>query len=185
MEPRPLGSIAFFLILALATISVTLRLNLLFISRVHPTSLAQHRARLYTYIAGAEALLALVMLACAALVAGDYDWLAAVLVTLAVVTVASLGIIEPATTSAAGLNWRQAGVRPGSDSGSDRGQTRVRRGHQGLTFDPGLTPILQVPTPKGVLSRSILRTLGSWELGIGIWSSAYRIRSASRATLRA
>jgi hypothetical protein len=103
VEPRPLGSIAFFVILALATISVTLRLNLLFISRVHPTSLAQHRTRLYTYIAGAEALLALVMLACAALVAGDYDWMAAVLVTLAVVTVASLGIIEPATTSAAGL----------------------------------------------------------------------------------
>jgi hypothetical protein len=103
-EPRPLGSIVFFTILALATISVTLRLNLLFISHVHPTSLAQHRARFYTYIAGAEALLALVLLASAALVAGDYDWMAAVLIALAVVTVASLGIIEPATTSLAEKN---------------------------------------------------------------------------------
>ena len=37
--PRPYGSIAFFAVLALATISVTLRLNLLFISRVNPATL--------------------------------------------------------------------------------------------------------------------------------------------------
>ena len=103
-EPRPYGAIAFFVILALATISVSLRLNLLFISRIHPETLARHRARFFTVIAGTEALLAMVMLGAAALVAGDYDGMAAVLVTLAVVTVASLGIIEPATTSAAGLD---------------------------------------------------------------------------------
>jgi serine/threonine protein kinase len=101
---RPYGAIAFFLILALATISVTLRLNLLFISRVHPASLARHRARFYTYIAGTEAVLAMVLLGSAALVAGDYDGMAAALVTLAVVTIASLGIIEPATTSAAAID---------------------------------------------------------------------------------
>ena len=49
-------------------------------------------------------LLALVMLGSAALVAGVSDRLAAVLVTLAVVTIASLGIVEPATTAAAGLD---------------------------------------------------------------------------------
>ncbi|MGB2714808.1 MAG: serine/threonine-protein kinase [Vicinamibacterales bacterium] len=99
----PYGSIAFFAVLALATISVTLRLNLLFISRIHPATLPRHRSRLYTSIATAEAVLALVLLGSAALVAGPYDGMAAILVTLAVVTIASLGIIEPATTSAAGL----------------------------------------------------------------------------------
>ena len=103
----PYGAIAFFVILALATISVTLRLNLVFISRIHPTTLARHRSRLYSYIAAAEAVLALVLLGAAALVAGPYDAMAAVLVTLAVVTIASLGIIEPATTSAAGLVERE------------------------------------------------------------------------------
>jgi hypothetical protein len=46
------------------------------------------------------------MLGSAALVAGVSDSLAAVLVTLAVVTIASLGIVEPATTAAAGLDRR-------------------------------------------------------------------------------
>ena len=104
---RPYGAIAFFVILSLATISVTLRLNLLFISRVHPATLPKHRARFYTYIAASEAILAMVMLASAALVAGPYDGMAAVLVTLAVVTIASLGIIEPATTGAAGMDNRK------------------------------------------------------------------------------
>jgi hypothetical protein len=97
------GAIAFFVILTLATISVTLRLNLLFISRVHPSSLARHRERFYTYIAATETILAMVLLASAALVAGPHDGMAAALVALAVVTVASLGIIEPATTAAAGI----------------------------------------------------------------------------------
>ena len=102
--PRPFGSIAFFAVLALATISVTLRLNLLFISRVNPTKLQDHRARHHTQIAAVEAVLALILLGSAALVAGVSDSLAAVLVTLAVVTIASLGIVEPATTAAAGLD---------------------------------------------------------------------------------
>jgi serine/threonine protein kinase len=102
--PRPFGSIAFLAVLALATISVTLRLNLLFISRVNPATLRDHRSRHYTRIAAVEAVLALIMLGSAALVAGVSDSLAAVLVTLAVVTFASLGIVEPATTAAAGLD---------------------------------------------------------------------------------
>jgi hypothetical protein len=103
-EHRPSGAVAFFLLLALATVSVTLRLNLLFISRVHPSTLPRHRTRFFTYIAAVEAILAMVLLGSAALVAGSNDVLAAILVTLAVVTFASLGIIEPATTSAAGLD---------------------------------------------------------------------------------
>ena len=87
--------------LALSTISVTIRLNLLFTSRVHQARLAAQRARVYTAMASAEALLGLILLAAAALVAATNDGLAAVLVTLAVATVASLGIIEPATTAAA------------------------------------------------------------------------------------
>ena len=100
-ESRPIGAAMFFLLLSLATISVTLRLNLLFISRVQPASLPAHRARLFPYIAAAESLLAIVLLGSAALVAGEYDGMAALLVTLAVATGASLAIIEPATTAAA------------------------------------------------------------------------------------
>jgi hypothetical protein len=49
----------------------------------------------------AECLLALLLLVSAAFVAGPQDTIAAVLVTLAIVIVASLGVIEPATTAAA------------------------------------------------------------------------------------
>jgi len=100
---RSIGSKVFLLVLALSTVSVTIRLNLLFTSRVHPAHLARQRARVYAPMAAVEAFLGVVLLASAAVVAGPYDGLAAVLVTLAVATVASLGIIEPATTGAAGL----------------------------------------------------------------------------------
>ena len=96
-----IGSRLFLAVLALSTISVTIRLNLLFTSRVHHDRLAAQRKRVYTVMAGAEALLGLLLLVSAALVAGTFDTLAAILVTLAVATVASLGIIEPATTAAA------------------------------------------------------------------------------------
>jgi hypothetical protein len=76
-------------------------LNLLFTSRVHFSHLAAQRARVYPVMAGAEAALGLLLLVSAARVAGPHDALAAILVTLAVATVASLGIIEPATTAAA------------------------------------------------------------------------------------
>jgi hypothetical protein len=98
---RPIGSTVFLAALALSTASVTIRLNLLFTSHVHPSRLAAQRARVYKPLAVAEALLGLLLLGGAALVSGPHDGLAAVLVTLAVATVASLGIIEPATTAAA------------------------------------------------------------------------------------
>ena len=95
------GPRIFLAVLALSTISVTIRLNLLFTSRVRFAQVAAQRARVYTAMAAAEAALGILLLASAALVAGTNDGLAAVLVTLAVATVASLGIIEPATTAAA------------------------------------------------------------------------------------
>ena len=95
------GTMLFLAVLALSTISVTIRLNLLFTSRVHQARLASQRARVYTAMASAETLLGLVLLASAALVAGTNIGLAAILVTLAVATVTSLGIIEPVTTAAA------------------------------------------------------------------------------------
>jgi hypothetical protein len=54
-------------------------------------------------MAAVEATLGAILLASGVLAAASHDGLAAVLVTLAVATVASLGIIEPATTRAAGL----------------------------------------------------------------------------------
>jgi hypothetical protein len=108
LPPKPIGAIAFFGVLVLAAVSVTLRLNLLFTSRVHPALLRKQRRRTYSWIATAEAALAMWLLGCAAIAAGRNDPLAAILVTLAIVTIASLGLIEPATTQAAGLE-RSAG----------------------------------------------------------------------------
>jgi predicted Ser/Thr protein kinase len=100
---RPFGSWVFYTVLVLATVSVTLRCNLLFAARVYPESLPSHRARLFPAIIAAEALLGLVLLICAALVAGPHDAIAAVLVSVAIIVIASLVIIEPATTGAAGM----------------------------------------------------------------------------------
>jgi eukaryotic-like serine/threonine-protein kinase len=100
---RPYGSWLFYTVLTLATISVTLRLNLLFTSRVHPESLAGHRARVFPALAGADTLLAAALTGAAALLAGAQDELGALLLVLAMVLLASLAVVEPATTRAAGL----------------------------------------------------------------------------------
>jgi predicted Ser/Thr protein kinase len=98
-----IGPRIFLGVLALATIAVTIRLNLLFTSRVNRPHLAAHRARVFRATALIEGLLGFVLLASAALVTDGHDGLAAVLVTLSVATVASLGIVEPVTTAAAGI----------------------------------------------------------------------------------
>ena len=100
---RTTGIRLFLAVLALSTVSVTIRLNLLFTSRVNLPHLGAQRTRVYRPMAIVEALLGVVLLVAAAFVAGANDGLASVLVTLAVVTVASLGVIEPATTAAAGI----------------------------------------------------------------------------------
>ena len=100
---QPFGSPAFLAVLALATVSVTLRLNLVFTSRVHPEILADQRRRLHLPVTVADTTLAVALLAGAARIAGAHDGIAALLVGVAVVTLASLAVIEPATTRAAGL----------------------------------------------------------------------------------
>jgi serine/threonine protein kinase len=100
---RPYGSWIFYTVLALATVSVTLRLNLLFTSRVHPDSLQAHRARLFPAIVVADALLAGALMAASAAVAGAHDEIGALLLVVAIVMLASLALVEPATTRGAGI----------------------------------------------------------------------------------
>jgi serine/threonine protein kinase len=100
---QPYARWIFFAVLALATTAVTLRLNLLFTARVHPSMLADHRSHLFRWIAITETLLALVLLGTAVALGGASDVTSAALVGIAVVTLASLAIIEPATSVAAGL----------------------------------------------------------------------------------
>jgi serine/threonine protein kinase len=100
---RSLGRWAFFIVLAAATAAVTLRLNLLFTSRVHPVALASQRSRLFRWIAIAEGIVAMMLVAVALMPGGASDAIAAALVSIAVVSIASLAIIEPGTTAAAGI----------------------------------------------------------------------------------
>ena len=101
---RPVGPMLFLASLALATISVALRLNLFFASRVHPETLMEHRTRVFPAIAVVDTLLAGSLLADAvALSKNDHDAIAAIFVALAAVMLASLSLIEPATTAAARL----------------------------------------------------------------------------------
>jgi len=100
---RPYGSLLFLVALTAATVSVTLRLNLVFIARVHAGTLAEQRNRSYAVIAAADVALAVLLLAATAFIAGEHDAIAALLLSVAVVILASLGLIEPATTRAAGL----------------------------------------------------------------------------------
>jgi len=100
---RPYGSLLFLVALTAATVSVTLRLNLVFIARVHAGTLAEQRNRSYGVIVAADVALAVLLLAATAFIAGEHDAIAALLLSVAVVTLASLGLIEPATTRAAGL----------------------------------------------------------------------------------
>ncbi len=100
---RPYGSRLFLASLTVATISVALRLNLFFASRVHPETLMEHRARVFPAIAVLDTVVAGSLLVAAAIMAGDHDAIAAVLVALSAAMLASLSLIEPATTAAAGL----------------------------------------------------------------------------------
>jgi hypothetical protein len=99
----PYRSVLMVTTLMLATVSVTLRLNLWFTSRVHPDALVDHRARLFPAVVVADALTATAVLAVAALIGAEHDAIAALLVSFAVAALASLALIEPATTKGAGL----------------------------------------------------------------------------------
>ena len=103
MVGRPLGTWMFYGILALATAAVTLRLNLLFTSRVHTEMLPHRHASLYRWIVAAEAVLALLLLSIAITIGNTNEASAALFISLAIVIAASLAIIEPTTTRGAGL----------------------------------------------------------------------------------
>jgi hypothetical protein len=103
---RRYGSTMFFVTLTLAIVSVTLRLNLSFTSRVLTDTLVDTRARLFPAIAVVETCLAAALLRVAASLFAEHDEVAALLLGVAIVTVASLALIEPATTRAAGLARR-------------------------------------------------------------------------------
>jgi hypothetical protein len=101
---RGVASWMFFAVLALATAAVTLRLHLLFISRVHTGMLAAHRARLFPWIAAAEGTLGAILLASAVIIGAEHEATTAVLISLVIIIAASLTVIEPATTREAGLS---------------------------------------------------------------------------------
>jgi hypothetical protein len=101
---KPYGSWLFFLALALATISVTLRMNLLFIGRVQPEMLPLHRARVFPALPVVDSALAVVMIVAAIRLAGEHDEVAGFLIGLGLVIIASVFLIEPATTRAARLD---------------------------------------------------------------------------------
>lgn len=98
----PWGSRIFFLALILATVSITARMNLLFTSRVHPGNLDHHRSIVFPWVAWIDCALAVMMIA-AALVLQDEDALAGITIALATVILASIALIEPTTSRAAGL----------------------------------------------------------------------------------
>ena len=100
----PYGSWLFFISMALATVSVTMRLNLVFIARVQPSMLRHHRARVFPALPVLDTSLALVMIGAALRLAGEHDEVAGFLIGLGIVIIASVFLIEPATTRAARLD---------------------------------------------------------------------------------
>jgi hypothetical protein len=96
----PNGSRIFFAALVLATISITGRMNLLFTSRVHRGNLGHQRGIMFPWLYIVDAGLAVLMLA-AALALDDQDALAGFIIALSTVILASVTLIEPATTRAA------------------------------------------------------------------------------------
>jgi hypothetical protein len=96
----PWGSRLFFAALVLATISITARMNLLFTSRVHPEGLPRQRRLVFPWIAWIDAALAALMIA-AALALEGRDAIAGLTIALGTVILASVTLIEPATTRAA------------------------------------------------------------------------------------
>jgi len=106
----PAGRAMFLAILGFATLAIMLRLNLVFTSRVHPTMLAVQRGRLFPWIGAAELLISALLLLAAFTLSTSADTIAAPLLSLALALVASLIVIEPATTTGAGLG---RGATPG------------------------------------------------------------------------
>jgi len=106
MMGAPYGAFLFFVCVAGAAISVTIRLNLLFTAQVNPDMLRHHRARVFPALPIMDVALATSMLAAAARLAGTGapDEVAGLCLGLGIVTIASVALIEPETTRAARLD---------------------------------------------------------------------------------
>ena len=100
---RPRGTWLFFAVLALATAAVTLRLNLVFTSRVNPHMLPDHHGQAWRWIPWIEGVLSAGLVWTATMVSDQHEATAALLISLAIVVVASLAVIEPATAKGAGI----------------------------------------------------------------------------------
>ena len=94
------GSLAFLVVLVLATISTTLRLHMWFVSQVHPASLAPLRARVLKWVVLCEAMLLAMLMGLGIAISGPHDGTAAHLIVTALLLLLSLLVIEPATTRA-------------------------------------------------------------------------------------
>ncbi|MEO6239346.1 MAG: serine/threonine-protein kinase [Vicinamibacterales bacterium] len=105
MMGRPYGALLFFLCMAGAAISITIRLNLMFTGQVNPGMLRHHRARVFPMLPVIDIGLALALIAAAARLAWSEapDEIAGFCLSLGIVVIASVAIIEPATTRAARL----------------------------------------------------------------------------------
>jgi serine/threonine protein kinase len=99
----PAGSRVFFAALVLATVSITARMNLLFTSRVHPANLAYQRTLVFPWVGWIDAALALMMIG-VSFTLTDMDAVAGMVIALGTVILASIILIEPATTRAAAIN---------------------------------------------------------------------------------
>jgi serine/threonine protein kinase len=97
----PYGSAAFMVALVLATIAVTLRMHMLFVSLVHPAALLALRRRVLRWVVLCESLFVIVLMAVGSALAGPHDGTAAQMVVAALLVLLSLVVIEPATTRAA------------------------------------------------------------------------------------
>lgn len=96
----PYGSVAFLIVLVLATISTTLRLHMGFVAQVHPVSLVPLRARVLRWVVVCEAMLLAMLMGIGIAISGPHDATAAHLIVTALLLLLSLLVIEPATTRA-------------------------------------------------------------------------------------
>jgi hypothetical protein len=101
----PYGTRIFFAALLLATISITARMNLLFTSRVDPGGLERQRSMVFPWLGWIDGAVAALMIG-AALALDDRDGSAGLLIALGTVILASVILIEPATTRSAGIGQK-------------------------------------------------------------------------------
>jgi hypothetical protein len=78
-------------------------MNLWFTATMSPEGLVEHRRRAFRYVAAADGLLAGVLVFAALFVAAAREELTAIILVVSIASLASLLIIEPATTRSAGL----------------------------------------------------------------------------------